>query len=138
MKKIFAVLVLFLVSAAAAHAMQPAVIGGVRDGMAIGFLAEDQVGRNFGIRMAIEANSSTQPIVGLLGGKFYLTSLGKRPYLSFGLGVVAYGGRHSSSIGAALSFIINRAFDVTPLFMSIGVDVVDSPRLQAQMGYKLF
>lgn len=138
MKKTVILIAMLIFAAGAASAMQPAVIGGVRDGVAIGFLAEDQVGRNFGIRMAIEADTGKQPILGMLGAKFYLASLGKKPYLSFGLGVVAYGGGNKTSVGAAISFIINRAFDITPLFAEIGVDACDSGRLQAQLGYKLF
>ena len=138
MKKFFVLVMLLMTASAMANAMTPTVIGVIRDGVAVGFLAEDQVGRNFGIRMCCEANTGRQPFIAMLGGKFYLTSLGKRPYLSFGLGVVGYGGYNKTSVGVAISFIINRAFDVTPLFAELGVDVVDSPRLQAQMGYKLF
>ena len=137
MKKVIMALFVFVLLAGAANALTPAIIGGIRDGVAVGFLAEDQVGKNFGIRLGLEANTGKQPLIMNLGGKFYLTGLGRKAYLSFGLGVVAYSGDKTSA-GVSISFIINRAFDITPLFAEIGVDVVDSGRLQAQLGYKLF
>ena len=137
MKKIMVLLAMFILLAGAANALTPAIIGGIRDGAAVGLLLEDGVGKNFGIRFGIEADSGKQPLIMNLGGKFYLTGLGKRSYLSFGVGVVAYSGDKTSA-GVSISFIINRAFDVTPLFAEIGADIVDSPRLQAQMGFKLF
>jgi len=137
MKKVIMALFVFVLLAGAANALTPAIIGGIRDGLAIGFLAEDQVGKNFGIRFGVEATTGKQPLLLALGGKFYLTGLGRKASLSFGLGVVAYSGDKTSA-GVSISFIINRAFDITPLFAEIGIDVVDSGRLQAQMGYKLF
>jgi hypothetical protein len=137
MKKVIMAMLVFVLFAGAASALTPEIIGGIRDGAAIGFKAEDQVGKNFGLRFGVEANTGKQPLILDLGGKFYLTGLGKRAYLSFGVGVAAYSGDKTSA-GVSISFIINRAFDITPLFAEIGVDVVDSGRLQAQLGYKLF
>ena len=139
MKKILvAVVLLFGLSIQSVYALQPAIIGGVRDGLAIGLMADDQAGRNFGLRIGLEANTGYQPVIFFFGGKFYLTSLGRGIPLSLGLGLVSYFGRHNADLGFSVSFIFNNLFHRLPLFFEVGVDVVDTGRLQAQFGYKLY
>ena len=137
MKKLLFLSCLMLVVSCSAQAMQPEIVGGIRDGLALGVMADAQVARNAGIRFGIEGNSGDQPIIIFFGGKFYLANLGQVP-MSFGVGGVAYTGDDNTDIGVSLSLIINRAFNINPLFVEFGVDIVDSGRLQAQLGYKIY
>ena len=119
-------------------AMQPAIIGGIRDGLAIGFMGEQAVGRNFGMRVGLEANTGGQPIIFFFGGKFYLANIGRRMPMSLGVGLVSYFGHHDPDYGLSISLVFNNFFDVKPLFFEVGVDAVGRGRLQAQLGYKLY
>lgn len=136
MRKLFLIGCLLLIVVFSAQAMQPAVIGGIRDGLAVGIMADAPLARNAGIRFGIEANTGNRPILVFFGGKFYLTSMNRFP-LSLGLGAVAYTGDDKTDVGASISLIIDRAFDIEPLFAEIGIDIADSGRLQAQLGYKI-
>ncbi|HTY14012.1 MAG TPA: hypothetical protein VMD02_07510 [Candidatus Omnitrophota bacterium] len=137
MKKISIIMAaLLLILANGAFAFQPAIIGGVRDGLAIGFMADGPLAKNVGIRVGVEGDTGKQPLIFFLGGKFYLGSVG-RSQMSLGLGMVAYSG-NSTDIGGAFSLIFNRAFGVAPLFFEAGVDIASTARIQAQLGYKLF
>ena len=136
MKKILFLSCLLLVVGFSAQAMQPAVIGGIRDGLAVGIMADAPVARNVGIRFGIEANTGHNPILVFFGGKFYLTSMNRFP-LSLGLGAVAYTGDDDTDVGASISLIIDHVFDINALFAEIGIDIADSGRLQAQLGYKI-
>ncbi|MBU0671901.1 MAG: hypothetical protein KJ732_02605 [Candidatus Margulisbacteria bacterium] len=138
MKKIIIVSCLLLVVSFSAGAMQPEIIGGVRDGMAIGMMADAPVAKNVGIRFGLEGNTGRQPLLLFFGGKFLLTYLGRSP-MYFGLGAVGYtGGSGSTSVGPALSVVFNRAFNVNPMFVEFGGDVADGARLLAQVGYKIY
>jgi hypothetical protein len=136
MRKLVLAICLLLVVGFSAQAMQPAVIGGIRDGLAVGIMADAPLARSAGIRFGIEANTGNHPILVFFGGKFYLTSMNRFP-LSLGLGAVAYTGDNDTDVGASISLIIDRAFDIEPLFAEIGIDIADSGRLQAQLGYKI-
>ena len=118
-------------------AATPEIIGGIRDGAAIGLQLEDGVARNMTLRGAIEFDSGKQPIIAMLGGKIPLTYIGHMP-LALGLGFVGYFGDGKTDAGVALSFIFARFFDIQPLFFELGIDVAGQGRLQAQLGYKIF
>jgi len=137
MKRVGLVLVVFLLIGSGALAMQPEVIGGIRDGLAGGLMAEAAVAKNVGIRFGLEADTGKQPLIIFFGGKFLLTYVERSP-LSVGVGLVAYSGSSKTDVGLALSFIFNRAFNIEPLFFEFGVDVADKGRLQAQVGYKIY
>ncbi|KAF0133791.1 MAG: hypothetical protein FD145_1107 [Candidatus Saganbacteria bacterium] len=139
MKKLLSFWISFVILfSGSCFAMQPSVIGGVRDGLAIGFMADGPLSNNIGIRFGLEANSGKQPLVAFLGSKFYLANVG-RSLMSFGLGVVAYaGGSKNAEIGGAFSMIFNRVANIVPLFFEIGVDVAGTSRAQAQLGFKIF
>ena len=138
MKKLAVILTASILFAGSAFAMRPAVIGGIRDGLAIGFMADSPVARNVGIRFGLEANTGGQPLLAFFGGKFYLTNTSGSP-MSLGVGAVAYtGDHHKTDVGASISVIFDRAFNVNPLFMEFGIDVADSARVQAQVGYKIY
>lgn len=137
MKKILVIGCLLLVVAGASLAAVPEIVGGIRDGAAIGLQLEDGVARNFTLRGAIEFNSGKQPFIALLGGKIPLTSLGTMP-LSLGLGFVGYFGNNKNDVGLSLSFIFARLFDIQPLFLELGIDAAGPGRLLAQLGYKIY
>jgi hypothetical protein len=136
MKKLFLISCSLLIVGFSAQAMQPAVIGGIRDGLAVGIMADEPLARNVGIRFGIEANTGHNPILVFFGGKFYLTSMNRMP-LSLGVGAIAYTGDKDTDVGASISLIFDRAFNIAPLFAEVGVDIADSGRLQAQLGYQI-
>lgn len=129
--------IVLIVIGQGAWAMQPELIGGVRDGLAFGVMADQPVARNIGIRFGAQANTGKQPIVLFFGGKFYLTNFGRVP-MSLGLGAVAYSGGGKTDMGLTISLVFNRAFNVDPLFIEAGIDVAGSSRLQLQVGYKIY
>ena len=71
MRKIMVVSCLLLVVSCSAWAMQPELIGGVRDGLALGVMAESPLSSNVTLRFGAEANTGPQPIILFFGGKFY-------------------------------------------------------------------
>lgn len=136
MKKTLVVLAVLLLSSSA-FAFQPEVVGGIRGGLAVGFMGESAIARNADIRFALEASTNEKPAILLIGGKFYLTTIGRRIPMSLGAGMVAYAG-NKSDVGVSISFIFDRMFDVKPLFFEFGVDVAGAGKLLAQAGYKLY
>jgi hypothetical protein len=138
MKRFFLLLVLSVVMVQVAGAAQLELIGGIRDGLAFGIMAEQNVARNLGLRYGIEADTGKQPVIGFIGGKFYLTDFERAMPLSLGVGFVGYFGGQHTDAGVSLSLIINRAFNLKPLFIEAGVDVAGSGRLQLQVGYKIY
>ncbi|MFA4843380.1 MAG: hypothetical protein WC632_00320 [Candidatus Margulisiibacteriota bacterium] len=137
MKKLLVVSCLLLVVSSVACAAVPEIVGGVRDGLAIGLQLESSVARNLTIRGGIEFDSGSQPVVAFLGGKIPLTSLGRMP-LALGLGLVGYFGNNKNDVGFSLSFVFARFLDIEPLFLEVGVDVAGHGRPLAQLGYKVY
>lgn len=139
MKKLaFVLLASLFLWAGMANAVQLELIGGIRDGLAFGIMGEQNVARNLGLRYGIEANTGKQPVIAFIGGKFYLTDFRREMPLSLGAGFVGYMGNNKNDYGISLSLIINRAFNVKPLFIEAGIDVAGQGRLQLQIGYKVF
>jgi hypothetical protein len=118
-------------------AAQLSFIGGIRDGLAVGIMADQSVAHNLGLRYGLEADTGHQPVIAFVGGKFYLTSLQRQMPLSLGLGLVGYFGNGNSAAGLSISAIIERAFNLPQLFIETGIDVVGQGRLQLQLGYKI-
>lgn len=138
MKKVLVISCLLLVvSCQSVYAAVPEILGGVRDGLAIGLQLEDGVARNLTLRGGIEFTTGKQPIIAFLGGKIPLTSLGQMP-LALGIGFVGYFGSNKTDVGVSLTFIFNRFLDIKPLFLEVGVDVAGQGRLVAQLGYKVY
>jgi len=139
MKKVFVFMaMLLLLFGQGAWAVYPAVVGGIRDGLALGVMLEDSIARNVAIRGGIEANTGRQPLILFFGGKFYLTNIGRKIPMSLGLAFIGYTGNKGTDGGISISFIFERLFDINPLFFEAGIDVAGSGRLQAQVGYKVF
>jgi hypothetical protein len=136
MKKVVVVSCLLLVASYSAWAMQPELIGGVRDGLALGVMAESPLSSNVTLRFGAEANTGPQPIILFFGGKFHLSYVGRSP-MGLGIGAVAYSGE-TTDAGIAISLVFNRAFNVNPLFIEAGIDVANKARLQLQVGYKIY
>ncbi len=137
MKKLLVLFVLTVIVAGSALAMVPEVIGGIRDGLAIGIMAENPVAKGVTFRFGAEANTGKQPIILFAGGKFYMSSFGSSP-MYLGAGAVAYNGDSKTDFGVALSLVFNRAFGVDPMFVECGIDFANTARVQAQLGYKLY
>lgn len=120
-----------------AAAAVPEIVGGIRDGVAIGMQLESGVAKNLTIRGGLEFDSGNQPVIGFFGGKIPLTSIGRMP-LGLGLGLVGYFGNNKNDVGVSFSFIFSRFLDVTPLNLELGVDVAGQGKLQAQLSYKIY
>ncbi len=128
---------LTVLSSASAFAMTPEIIGGVRNGLAIGLLGEEWVSNDFALRMGAEGTTGNEGLILLLGGKFFLTHIGARTPVYLGLGIVGYVGTQGTP-GFSLSVIFDRLFGTKPLYMEAGADfVANTIRLQLQLGYKL-
>lgn len=135
MKKLLIVLASILVLTSGSFALQPAMIGGIRDGAALGLIMQEYLGTGVAFRFGMEANTGKNPMIAFAGGKFNLSSIGRMP-LSLGLGIVGYFGNSDTRTGLALSFIFDNVFGRQPMFIEAGVDIVDPARLQLQLGYK--
>jgi hypothetical protein len=137
MKKLAVVGCLLLVVSSASFAAMPEIVGGIRDGAAIGMQLESGVARNLTLRGGLEFNSGTQPFIAYFGGKIPLTGIGRMP-LALGLGLAGYFGNSKTDVGLTLSFIFGNFFDIKPLFLELGIDAVGHGRLLAQLGYKIY
>ena len=113
------------------------VVGGVRDGWAVGIMGEQNMTNNLGVRYGLEANTGNQPMIMFVGGKFYVTDSQQPMPLALGFGFVGYLGSNNSTGGLSLSIIVDRVFTWQPLFIEAGVDVVEQGRFQLQLGYKI-
>ncbi|MDD4179001.1 MAG: hypothetical protein PHH14_03015 [Candidatus Margulisbacteria bacterium] len=134
--KIKGLLVVFcLLISSSVWALQPAVVGGVRDGLAIGIMAEESIKSNIGIRFGAEANTGSNPLLIFCEGKFHLMDISNRYPMSLGAGLVGYLG-NSSNFGVPLCLIFDKPFDQKDFFCEAGVDIVSSGRLRLQVGYK--
>lgn len=135
MKKMIVLLVAGVILSSASFALQPALVGGIRDGAAMGLLLQEYLGGGAALRFGMEANTGQNPMIAFVGGKFSLTSVGRMP-LSLGLGLVGYFGNSDTKSGLALSFIFDNVFGRSPMFIEAGIDVVNPAKLQCQLGYK--
>jgi hypothetical protein len=137
MKRILIGLVGLVFIASASLAAVPEIVGGVRDGLAVGLQLESAVARNLTVRGAVEFDTGKQPVILAVGGKIPLTSIGRMP-LALGLGFVGYFGNAKNDVGFSLTFIINQILDIQPLFLELGVDVAGAGRPVVQFGYKIY
>lgn len=137
MKKglIFAAALLVLLLGSECLAFRPAVIGGVRDGTALGLMFERASTSKTALRLGIEANTGNTPVIVFVGGKWFLTNLSGSYPMSLSGGLVGYLGNNHSDAGPYISLVFDRLLDFTPLFLEVGIDVVGSGRLQCQIGY---
>jgi len=117
-------------------ASQYAIIGGIRNGVALGIMGENNLSQSAGLRFGFEADTSNTPGIVFIGGKWFLSDISNRFPMFLSGGLVGYLGNNSDA-GPYISVIFERFLDVTPLFLEFGIDVVRSGRLQFQAGYYL-
>ncbi|MFH2034447.1 MAG: hypothetical protein ABIJ26_07080, partial [Candidatus Margulisiibacteriota bacterium] len=122
---VFAVALMALLLGSSCLAFQPAVIGGIRDGVALGLMAESGLNNNAGLRFGFEANTSNTPGIVFVGGKWFLTNISGGSPMFLGGGLVGYLGSNTAA-GPYVSLIFERFLAVTPLFLECGIDVVKS------------
>jgi hypothetical protein len=115
-------------------ASKTAVIGGVRDGVALGLMMESGLSNSATLRLGFEANTSNTPGIIFVGGKWFLRDVNNRFPMFLSGGLVGYLGNDTAA-GPYISLIFERVLDVAPLFVEFGIDVVKSGRLQLQAGY---
>jgi hypothetical protein len=133
-KMVFVIALMVLVLGSSCLASQTAVIGGIRDGVALGLLMESRSTNSTTLRLGFEANTSNTPGIVFVGGKWFLSNISGRYPLFLSGGLVGYLG-NGSTAGPYISIIFEPFLDVTPLFLEVGIDVAKSGRLQLQMGY---
>jgi hypothetical protein len=116
-------------------AYTPSVIGGVRDGTALGIVLESGMTERSMVRLGFEADTSSTPGIFFVGGKWFVSDLNNSKYpMYISGGLVSYLG-NNTEVGPFVSLIFERFMDVSPLYFEIGVDSVKSGRLQFQLGY---
>jgi len=125
---------IMLLLGSSSFAAQSAIIGGIRDGAALGLMFESGSINAAKLRLGFEANTSNTPVIVLVGGKWYLSDVSNRFPMFLSAGLVGYLG-NSSEAGPYISVMFERLLAATPLFLEIGIDVVKSGKLQLQVGY---
>lgn len=115
-------------------ASSTAVIGGIRDGAALGLMLESGYSDSVKLRFGFEASTSNTPGIAFIGGKWFLSEISSRFPMFLSGGLVGYLGNNSEA-GPYISLIFERFLDVAPLFLEVGVDIVKSGKLQLQAGY---
>ncbi|MFA4967667.1 MAG: hypothetical protein WC624_05560 [Candidatus Margulisiibacteriota bacterium] len=131
---VVAFIILILVLGSSCFASQPAIIGGIRGGAALGMMLESGISNSSTLRLGFEANTSNTPGVFFIGGKWFLSDISNRFPMFLSGGLVGYLG-NNSEVGPYISVIFERFLDVRPLFLEFGIDVVRSGKLQFQAGY---
>lgn len=132
---------MLLLVCSSAWATHTALVGGLRDGMALGIRAEKDFDQYLSFRYGFAATTGTDLSLGgdnpfLFYGGFdrYLFAVNQYP-ISFGLGAVAYTGL-SSQVGPYFNVIVDNLGADKKMFLSVGVDFIDRGYLQLQVGYK--
>ena len=136
-KTIVSAIVLLMLLGSSCLAFQPAIIGGIRDGVALGLMLESGPADGATLRMGLEADTSSAPGIVFVGGKWPLRNVSGRFPMALGGGLVGYLGNNSSQAGPYISVIFDRFLDVSPLSLEFGIDIVNYGRLQCQLGYPL-
>lgn len=133
-KMVISAIALIMLLGSSCLAFQPAIIGGIRDGVALGLMLDSGISNSASLRMGFEANTSNTPGIVFVGGKWFLSNISSRFPMSLSGGLVGYLGNNAQA-GPYISVIFEHFLDVTPLFLEFGIDVVKSGRLQFQAGY---
>jgi|SRR3989339_827829 len=132
-KRMIGVVFILLLLGSSCFAFRPSVIGGIRDGVGLGLMFESDISKNTTLRFGFEANTSNSPGIAFIGGKWFLSNVGRFP-MSLSGGLVGYFGNNSAA-GPCISLVFDRFLDVKPLFLEFGIDVVNSGKLLLQVGY---
>lgn len=136
MKKIIFIVIslLLVLLGSECLAFQPAVIGGIRHGVALGLALESGYSNSPSLRYGFEVNTSNTPGIVFIGGKWFLSNIDGKYPMSLSAGAVGYLG-NNSQLGPYISLVFDRFMGVKPLFLEFGVDAVNSGQLQLQLGY---
>ena len=134
-KTIVSAIVLLMLLGSSCLAFQPSLIGGIRDGLALGLMLESGPADGATLRMGLEADTTNAPGIVFVGGKWPLSNVSGRFPMALGGGLVGYLGNNSSQAGPYVSVIFDRFLDLSPLSLEFGIDIVNYGRLQCQLGY---
>lgn len=130
---VFTFALLVLLFGTECFASRPAIIGGIRDGAALGLMLESGSTNNSTLRLGFEASTSNTPGIVFVGGKWFLSDISNRFPMFLSAGLVGYLGNKSEA-GPYISLVFEKFLDVTPLFLEFGIDVVKSGKMQLQLG----
>jgi hypothetical protein len=133
---IFVAVLFVLLFASECLAFSPAVIGGAREGLALGLMLDSGTSNKPALRLGFEATTGDKPGIFFIGGKWFLNYISGRYPMFVSGGLVAALGSKNSDVGPYISLIFEHFLDVKPLFLEVGIDAIDSGRLQLQCGYK--
>ena len=134
MKKSVLFILALCLLCSSSFAARYALVGGIRSAFAGGLMVQQYMTDTVALRGGVEITSGYDPICAFVGGKFLLTYIGRYSPLSLGLGAVGFFG-NTSDMGISISGVIDRLFDVKPLFMEFGADIAGPVRLMLQVGY---
>jgi len=144
MQRLIAFTIILFLAGQSAWANHTAMIGGMRDGLAMGLEIEEHLSDNLMYRFGLEASTgedisftADNPFVLTGGGRFRLGKLGFSPMWG-GVGVVGNFG-NNTEIGVALSLIFEKIYNQDPLFLETGLDWFTDPghgHVQIQVGYR--
>ena len=136
MNKIFALLIISLLLSGSSHALQTSVLFGARNNGLAGGVNID-FGRFWAshLRLGLEGTTGKNPGLVYFGARSMITGTTSMPiYLAGGL-VGTFG--EKSQLGLTISCIVDRLFGARPIVGEIGIDFLETAKLQAQLGFKL-
>ena len=126
---------LLLLLSSPGFAFKTAVLGGIRNDLALGVMFEEKnLPVDTTLRLGFEANTSNPQGIIFISGKAHLMDVNKKHPLFLSGGLVAYLS-NATQIGPYISLIFEPVLDVTPLFLEFGIDIAKSRLIQAQVGY---
>ena len=114
------------------------ILGGVRGGLAIGARMTEPLNNQPKLNLCGELELATgdQPLLLSVGGQYPLGKINYRYPVSMGFGLIAQGGNKAEA-GLYANFLFENMFEIQPLFLEAGIDVVGSGRAVIQFGYKI-
>ena len=145
MKRLTILLIVWGLFTQPAWAYHTAIIGGLRDGLALGMLVEQHlIGEKLTARYGLEGStgddftfSGDNPFQLSGGLKFQLGKIGRGLPFWGTAGLILYSGNNPLT-GFSLSFIIEEMFNTKPLFVEMGADLMPNyAHIQAQIGYRI-
>lgn len=138
MKKFVVMLLCVFLLSSVALAVDIAVMSGLRNGLTLGILVDQETGNAIGARYGIELSNGSKPVIAFLGGKAFLTEVQDIYPLHVGGGVIGYFGDGESRIGVSVGVILDEVFGIDLLSIETGIDALaNDSKIQVQAIYEI-